>query len=126
MYRKLFIGIRIFFGIFLLVFGFDHFFNYLPFPQMSPEANAYFAALLSTGVMQIVGLIEILAGIAFLVNRFGAIMSLFLMSVSVNAVLFHISLDPDKIIIALLLLALNVLMLFYYKNQFKQLLKPRI
>ena len=102
MKNKIFLAVRIFFGIFLLIFGFDHFFGYLPFPEMSSDANAYFGALVSTGVMQMVGAIEIAAGIAFIVNRYGALMAFLLMSFSINAVLFHLFLDPEKIIIAII------------------------
>ncbi|WP_026837530.1 DoxX family membrane protein [Gillisia sp. JM1] len=123
MNSKVFLGIRIFFGIFLLFFGLDHFFNYMPFPEMAPEANEYFGNLLSTGAMQLVGVVEILAGFAFIFNKFGGLMALILMSVSINAVLFHVSLDPEKIWGALVLLALNITMVYFYRNQYKDLLK---
>lgn len=123
MSTKLFLVIRIIFGIFLLFFGFDHFFNYIPFPEMAPEASEYFANLLSTGAMQLVGTVEIAAALAFIFNKFGALMALILMSVSINAVLFHVALDPKKLIGALVLLILNSTMLFAYKNQYKSLLK---
>jgi len=126
MKKNLLLAIRIFFGVFLLVFGFDHFFGYLPFPEMSQEANAYFGALVSTGVMQLVGIIEIAAAVAFIINRFGAFMALLLMAVSINAVLFHLFLDPEKIIIAIALLFLNIMMLIFYKEQYSQLLKSKI
>lgn len=56
---------RVTFG-FLLFFGLDHFFNYIPFPEMAPEANEYFGNLLSTGAIQLVGVVEVLAGLAFI------------------------------------------------------------
>ena len=115
--------IRIFFGIFLLFFGFDHFFNYIPFPEMAPEANEYFANLLSTYTMQLVGIVEIVAGLAFIFNQYGALMAFILMSVSINAVLFHITLDPEKIYGALTLLLLNLLMIYHYRDQYQALLK---
>ncbi len=123
MNSKAFLVIRIFFGIFLLFFGLDHFFNYIPFPEMAPEANEYFGNLLSTGAMQLVGIVEVLAALAFIFNKFGGLMALILMSVSINAVFFHIALDPEKIWGALILLILNIIMLYYYKNQYKDLLK---
>jgi len=116
--------IRYFFGVFLLFFGFDHFFNYIPFPEMAPEANAYFANLLSTGVMYLVGIVEIAAALAIITNKYGALMALILMSVSVNAVLFHIALDPTKIYGASALLILNIIMLFFYKSHYRPLTKP--
>lgn len=123
MQSKIFLVIRILFGIFLLFFGLDHFFNYIPFPEMAPEANEYFGNLLSTGAMQLVGVVEILAALAFIFNKFGGLMALILMSVSINAVLFHIALDPEKIYGALVLLSLNISMLYFYRNQYKDLLK---
>jgi len=123
MKNKILMIVRIIFGIFLLYFGFDHFFNYIPFPEMAPEANAYFANLLSTGAMQLVGVVEIVSALAFIFNKYGALMAVILMSVSVNALLFHISLDPEKIYGALILSILNIIMLYTYKNQYSQLLK---
>ena len=107
----------------MFFFGFDHFFSYIPFPEMAPEANEYFANLLSTYALYLVGIVEIVAGLAFLFNRFGALMALILMSVSINAVLFHLFLDPQKIYGALVLLILNIIFLYHYKEKYKPLLK---
>jgi len=123
MNSKLFLSLRIIFSIFLFFFGFDHFFSYIPFPEMAPEANEYFANLLSTYALYLVGIVEIVAGLAFLFNRFGALMALILMSVSINAVLFHLFLDPQKIYGALVLLILNIIFLYHYKEKYKPLLK---
>jgi len=49
-------------------------------------------------------------------------MSVILMSVSVNAVLFHATLDPGNIYSALALLVLNVAMLYGYKSNYKGML----
>ncbi|PQJ76395.1 DoxX family membrane protein [Polaribacter glomeratus] len=122
MNSKLFIFLRVFFGIFLLFFGLDHFFNYIPFPEMAQEANVYFQNLLSTYAMQLVGVVEITAGLAFIFNKFGAIMALILMSVSINAVLFHLFLDPAKIYGALILLILNIVFLHHYRKNYSALL----
>lgn len=121
--RKMSIIIRFIFGVFLLFFGFNHFFNYIPFPEMTTEANTYFENLSSTGAMQLVGLVEIASAFAFILNKYGALMASILMSVSVNAVLFHIALDPDKIFGALTLIGFNIVMLYIYRRQYVDLLK---
>ena len=87
---------RLIFGIFLLFFGFDHFFNYISFPEMATEANAYFANLRSTGTMQLAGIVEIASALAFVFNKYGALMSIILMSVSINAVFFTWHLTRKK------------------------------
>ena len=42
MNAKIFMVLRILLGIFVLVFGLNKFFNFLPMPEMSGDAGAYF------------------------------------------------------------------------------------
>ena len=75
---------------------------------MSEDAMTYFGALVNSKTMVAVAIVEIVAGLALILNKFGALLALILMSVSVNAVLFHAVLDPGNIAGALVLLALNI------------------
>ncbi|WP_375239051.1 DoxX family membrane protein [Aurantibacter sp.] len=122
MNSKVFMVLRILLGVFVLLFGFNKFFNFMPLPEMSADAGAYFGALMNSKTMVLVALVEIAAGIALVFNKFGALMSLILMSISVNAVLFHAVLDPGGIGGALVLLILNVVILYGYKDKYKALL----
>ena len=123
MNSKVFLVLRILLGLFILVFGANKFLNFLPPPELGEAGMNYFGALSSTHTMTLVAIIEVLAGLALIFNKFGALMSLILMSVSVNAVLFHATLEPGGIGPALVLLVLNVLMLVGYKDQYADLLK---
>ncbi len=123
MNSKVFLVLRILLGLFVLVFGANKFLNFLPPPELGEAGMNYFAALSSTHTMTLVAIIEVLAGLALIFNKFGALMSLILMSVSVNAVLFHATLEPDGIVPAMVLLVLNILMLVGYKDQYADLLK---
>ena len=67
-------------------------------------------------------IVEIVAGLALITNKFGALLALILMSVSVNAVLFHATLDPANSAGAVVLLVLNIAVLFGYKDHYKALL----
>ncbi|WP_055435684.1 DoxX family membrane protein [Lacinutrix algicola] len=123
MNSKVFMVLRILLGIFVLIFGINKFLNFLPAPEgMSADAGAYFSALVNSKTMVLVAIVEIAAGLALILNKFGALMALILMSVSVNAVLFHAVLDPGNIIPALALLALNIVALIGYKDKYKTLL----
>ncbi len=42
-------------------------------------------------------IVEIVAGLAIILDKYGALLALILMSISVNAVLFHAVLDPGGI-----------------------------
>jgi len=123
MNSKIFMVIRILLGIFVLVFGFNKFLNFIPMEAPTGDAATYFGALMSTKTLMLVGIIEIIAGLALLLNKFGALMALILMSISINAVLFHATLDMPNIMGSLILLVLNVVVLIGYKDSYKTLLK---
>ena len=114
--------LRILLGIFVLVFGVNKFASFLPMPELSGDAAAYFGALSSSKTLMLVGIVEIIAGLALLLNKYGALLAVILMSISVNAVLFHAVLDPGGIGGAAVLLVLNIAVLFGYKDKYKSLL----
>lgn len=123
MNSKLFMVFRILLGLFVLVFGLNKFFNFMPMEAPTGDAGAYFGALMSTKTLMLVAIVEIVAGLTLLTNKFGALLALILMSVSVNAVLFHATLDLPNIMGALILLILNIVVLIGYKDSYKALLK---
>lgn len=123
MNSKVFTVLRIVLGLMLLVFGSNKFFNFLPAPEgMSETAGAFFGALMSTKTLTLVAVVEVAAGLAFVLNKFGALMAIILMSVSINAVMYHLSLDMANIGPALVLLVLNIIVLYSYKSRYKELL----
>lgn len=123
MNTKLFLVIRILLGLMLLVFGLNKFLHFLPNPEgMSEVAGTYFGSLMASKTMVLVAIVEIVAGLAFILNKYGALFAIILMSISINAVLFHLTLDMANIAPALGLLVLNILVLVGYKNEYHQLL----
>lgn len=125
MNSKVFTALRILLGVFVLVFGANKLYpeGFLPPPEgMSEAAGAYFGALVSSKTILLVGIVEVVAGLALILNKFGALLALILMSVSVNAVLFHAVLDSGNILPAVVLLILNIAVLYGYKDKYKALL----
>jgi hypothetical protein len=92
-------------------------------PELSGDAAAYFGALTSSKTMMLVGIVEIVAGLAIIINKYGALFALILMSISVNAVLFHAVLDLGGIGGAAVLLILNIAVVYGYKDKYKALLR---
>ena len=123
MNSKVFMVLRILLGLFVLVFGLNKFFNFMPMEAPTGDAGAYFGALMSTKTLTLVAVVEVLAGLALIFNKFGALMALILMSVSVNAFLFHATLDPGNIAGAVILIVLNIAVLFGYKDRYKDILR---
>lgn len=115
--------IRIIFGVLITIFGANKFLNFMPAPETMPEPIMnYMTALMSTKTLELVGAVEVIAGLSFIFNKYGALMALILMSVSINAVLFHAFLGPADIMGALILLILNIVMLYAYRDKYKDLL----
>ena len=123
MNSKVFMILRIILGIVLLVFGLNKFLNFLPPPEMSAEAGTFFGAIMSTKTFTLVAIVEIVSGLSFIINKYGALMAIILMSISVNIILFHLALNPEGIGPGALVFILNIIVLFGYKNKYKELLK---
>lgn len=113
--------LRILLGLFVLVFGLNKFFNFIPMEAPTGDAGAFFGALMSSKTLTMVAIVEVVAGIALIFNKYGALMALILMSVSVNAILFHATLAPEGIGGAVVLIVLNVAVLFGYKDKYAPL-----
>jgi len=125
MSSKVFMVVRILLGLFILVFGLNKFLHFIPFGEMSETAGNYFGALGSVKLVPyVLGVVEIAAGLALLLNKYGALMAVILMSVSVNAVLFHATLAPESIMGSLILLVLNIAVLYGYKDRYEGILRP--
>lgn len=120
---KVLMTIRIIFALFLLFFGLNKIFGFVDPPPPPEEAMGYWAALMAAKTMTLVAIVEIAAGLSLLVNKYAALMMVILMSVSINAVLYHLTLDIASVIMALVLLALNVFMLYAYRDNYKGLIR---
>ena len=122
MNAKVVLVLRIMFGLFLVTFGLNKFLDFMPPMEMGEAAGNFFGALMSTKTLMLVAIVEIAAGLSLLLNKYAALMMLILMSISINAVLFHATLEPGSIPGAIVLLVLNVVMLYAYKDKYKDLL----
>lgn len=119
---KFLMVLRIVLGLFVLVFGLNKFFHFLPMEPPTGDAGAFFGALMSSKTLVLVAIVEIVAGVSLIFNKYAALLLLILMSVSINAVLFHATLAPESIAGAAVLLVLNVVVMYGYKDKYKGLL----
>lgn len=121
MNSKVFMVIRIIFALALLFFGANKLFHFMDPPPSPEESMGYWTALMATKTIKVVALVEIVSGLTLLLNKYAALMMIILMSVSVNAILYHIAMDPAAIGMAVGLIILNIVMLYGYKDKYKEL-----
>lgn len=110
-------------GLVFFVFGLNKFLNFMPAPEMSPEAGAFFGALIASGyLMYLIGATEVVVGLLLLINKYVPVALVVLVPVSLNILLFHIFLDLAGLPIGALVFILNVYLLFAYKKHFDPML----
>jgi putative oxidoreductase len=116
---KVILVVRLLFGLMLVVFGLNGFFNFLPQPAMSAEAGAFFGGLMSTKFyFPLIKAIEVIAGILFLTNKKVAFGAIIVFPIMVAAFLFHLGLDIGGIGGAAAALIFNIVLIVNNKEKY--------
>lgn len=123
MNNKIKTGIQILLGLAFVVFGLNKFLQFMPPPELPPEAGAFMGALMETGYMfPLIALTEIIAGALILSRKFTPLGLVLLAPISVNIVLFHLVLAPAGGVPAYVLAGMNLYLLFAYLPRYRPML----
>lgn len=124
MKTKILFAVQILVGLALVMFGLNKFLHFMANPPVSQEMGMFMGALAKTGYMfPLVGAIQLLTGLAFVLNRFVALMAIVIVPVMLNAMLAHAFLDPAGVGGSLVILLLIVVVMFKNKESYAQVLK---
>lgn len=116
--------IRILFGLILVIFGSNKFLNFMPMPPMPEAAGAFMGALVDSGyLMTLVALVEIVAGVSILINKYKTLALVILLPVILNAFLFYLFLDLSGIAGSAVALMMNLFLMYANKESYRSLLK---
>ncbi len=116
-------SLRLFFGIFLLFFGLNRFFLFLPIPPLSEAAADLMRAFVASGyIMSSVAIIQIICGLFLILNKYTALALLLVFPVLVNAFLFHLFLDISGITGAAVAITMNSTLFFLYRDKYQSIL----
>lgn len=114
--------VRIVLGIILLVFGANKIYTFIPLPQPPQQAAEFMASLADTGyIPTVVALFEIIMGLLLLFRLWVPFVLLLLVPLSLNILLFHLFLDIPAIGTALLVVALNGILLYKHRVKYRPL-----
>ena len=122
MNAKVTMGIRILFGVFCLIFGLNKFLNFLPMPSIPGDGGTLMGIYATSGFMKIIGVLEILGGLALVVNKFVPLWLTVLVAIMFNAFIFHALHDMGGIGGAVLGMLLGLILVYAYKDRFSDLL----
>jgi len=122
MNAKVVMGLRILFGLFCLIFGLNKFIGFMPFPPIPGDGGTLMGIYATSGFMKIIGMLEILGGLALLVNKFVPLALTILIAIMFNAAIFHGLHDMANIGGAILGLILGLVLVYANKDRFSDLL----
>src|SRR5947207_11274244 len=124
--KYLIVIVRVLLGLVFLFFGSNAFFKFMgPPPEMHGQAGAFITALISSGYIYVVAVLQVLGGLCLLFGaRFVPLGLTLLGPMIVNILLFHIFLEPSGLPIAVVTAALALFLLWIYRFKFPAIFQP--
>jgi putative oxidoreductase len=115
---------RVLLGLVFIVFGSNAFLHFIPMPQMQGQAGAFVGALINSGYVYVVAILQVIGGLLLLVGRFIPLGLTLLGPVIVNIMLYHIFLDPSGLPLAGVISILTLFLLWAHRDHFVAIFQP--
>ena len=110
---------RVLLGLVFAVFGSNAFLHFIPMPPMQGQAGAFIGALVSSGYICVIALLQVVGGLLLLIGaRFVPLGLTLLGPVIVNIMLYHIFLDQSGRAMACIISILALFLLWVYRYKF--------
>ena len=114
--------VRLLLGVMMIAFGANKFLHFMPMPEMAEPMQNFLGAIGATGyLMPLVAIVEIVAGITFVFNKFAALGAVILVPVMLNAFLAHLFLDPAGMGGALVAFILTIVLIVGMKDKYSKI-----
>jgi hypothetical protein len=116
---------RILLGLIFTVFGLNGFFHFLPMLLPPGDAGALFTIMFKYGWLTFISGLYIIAGVFLLIGRYiGAALTI-LGPIIVVILLYHFTMDPKGLPLALFVALLEIFLIYAYWHQFDAVVKHR-
>jgi len=114
--------ISILLGVLLITFGLNKFLNFMPVMELSAPGLEFMGAFVKIGYgMSVVAVVEIIAGVLIAFNMYRALALVALFPIMLNALLFHMFLDPENMLPAVLAILMNVFLMYAVRDKYEPL-----
>lgn len=115
------IVVRTLMGLLLLFASVTYLFKLVPVPVMTGATKTYNEGLAVVGIMNIVKVLELLCGLAFITGRFVTLAAVVIFPIAINIVLFHAIVAPSGLPAGLFLLLGDLFLAYYYRQNYRTL-----
>jgi putative oxidoreductase len=113
-------------GFVFTVIGLNGFFHFLPMPPpANPLALQYLTVVTASHYMVLIFLLQLIAGLLLLANRFVPLALTLLAAVLFNILLYHITMDPKGIGLGVFAAILWLLTFSAYRTNFRPILSSK-
>lgn len=119
--------IRILFGGLLLFGSIPYFLKLFPTPELTGAMKTFNDGIEAAGyLVPLVKAIELLCGLAFVLNRFVVLATIVIFPIAVNILLVHSFLAPEGLPIAIFVMAANLFLAYRNKEHYSNLFIPKV
>jgi putative oxidoreductase len=115
---------RVLLGLVFAVFGSNAFLHFIPMPPMQGQAGAFIGALISSGYIYPIAVLQVVGGLLLLIGYFVPLGLTLLGPVIVNIMLYHIFLDPAGLPMAGVISLLALFLLWAYRDRLPAIFQP--
>jgi putative oxidoreductase len=116
---------RVLLGLGFVIFGSNAFLRFLPMPEPPPNLSGDFLKVFfASGYVYFIGGFQVLCGLLLLIGKFVPLALTILAAIIVNILIFHTLMAPEGFPPALFFTALELFLLWRYREAFAPLLKP--
>lgn len=119
---SLFLVLRLLLGLFMVIIGLNKFLVYIEIPNPPGDGGVLMQIYITSGFLQFIGILEMLGGIALLINKYVPLALTFITAIMFNATIFHLLHDLPGIGAAAFCLSLSLALVYAHKDRFYSLL----
>ena len=117
--------VRVLLGLVFAVFGSNTFLHFIPPQPMPDQASAFIGALISSGYIYPIAILQIAGGVCLLIGaRFVPLGLTLLGPVIVNIMLYHIFLDQSGLPMAGVISIFALFLLWMHRDKFPAIFQP--
>lgn len=120
------IVVRVLMGLMFAFSAIVVLFKLVPQPELTGEIKIFMDGVNATGyMMTTIKVIELVCAAAFLSGRFVPLAAVVIFPININILLFHITLAPEGLLVAVLLMIGNLFLAWYYRDKYKPLFESK-
>ncbi len=95
-------------------------------PPEGEQALQFMEVLMSSGIMLVVAVVELLGGVALLSGFFAPLALVMLAPITIMIFLYHTTMDPMGLPVAMLMIALTLVAAHGFRNLYLPIMQPRL